>query len=259
MMTTERQIEATTYVRDPICGMTFPDSQARVMRTIDNEAVYFCSNHCAEQFDEQHACSATTGVVPPAVAMETLQWIELPLMPASGTTGIDSLKAHVIALAGVQHVIVNPNGTLLRVLFDPASASPATIIAGARAAGYSVGAASVVLPIKGIDCASCVVTIEQALHRTAGVIDATVNPATEQAHIQYQPGLVDLAGLTRTIEDAGYQVRAPKSPSPQEESPLDREEFDREQEYHTLLRKFWFAVAISAPVLLFSYPQFCQD
>lgn len=256
MMTTERQIEATTYVRDPICGMTFPESQARVMRTIDNEAVYFCSNHCAEQFDEQHARSATTGVVPPAVAMETLQWIELPLMPASGTTGIDSLKAHVIALAGVQHVIVNPNGTLLRVLFDPASASPATIIAGARAAGYSVGAASVVLPIKGIDCASCVVTIEQALHRTAGVIDATVNPATEQAHIQYQPGLVDLAGLTRTIEDAGYQVRAPKSPSPQEESPLDREEFDREQEYHTLLRKFWFAVAISAPVLLFSYPQF---
>lgn len=241
-------------VTDPICGMTFPVNQAHATRSAGEAVYYFCSDRCAERFDHQHARSATTGVMPSTAPTETLRWIELPVTLASGTTGIDSLQDHVAAIAGVRHVAVNPNGTLLHVLYDPTSASPATIIEAAQNAGYRIGASSIVLPIQGIHCASCVVTIEQALRRTAGVLEASVNPATEQVHIQYQPGLVDLAGLTRTIEDAGYRIRTPTSV--QAEPTLDREDRDRAHEYRTLLRKFWFAIAISVPVLLFSYPQF---
>ena len=263
-MTTEIHTNANTpptmMVTDPVCGMTFPASQAHTTRTVQGTTHFFCSDRCVEQFDQQQARSATTGVMPSVPPAETLQWIELPLTPASGTTGIDSLQAHIVAVDGVRHATVNPNGTLLHVLYDPASASPATIIEASQDAGYSIGASSIVLPIQGMHCASCVVTIEQALRHTAGVLDATVNPATEQVHIQYQPGLVDLAGLTEAIEDAGYQVRTPTPASSavaaQEESPLDQEELDRAYEYRTLLRKFWFAIAISIPVLLFSYPQF---
>jgi P-type Cu+ transporter len=39
------------------------------------------------------------------------------------------------------------------------------------------------------------------------------------------------------------------------ESALDREERDRRREYAVLLRKFWFAAILSAPVIVLSYPQ----
>jgi Cu+-exporting ATPase len=102
-------------------------------------------------------------------------------------------------------------------------------------------------------CASCVVTIEEALKQTRGVLSATVNPATQQAHVVYLPGLVDRLGLTHAVEAAGYRVRDETSPT---QTAIDRTEADRAREYRTLLRKFWFAAIISIPVIIFSYPQF---
>jgi Cu+-exporting ATPase len=242
-------------VTDPICGMSLVPDQAAATRALDGQTVYFCSARCVNQFDERQARSATTGVDSATKTSDAgvLRWIETPLTPVSGTAGIDSLEARVAALAGVQRVLVNPKGALLRVRYDPAKASPAAIIDRIEAAGYSPGAATTTLGIAGMYCGSCVSTIERQLRETPGVLAASVNLATEQAHVQYQPGLVDLAGLTRAIEEVGYQVRAP---APVAEPALDQEELDRAREYHTLLRKFWFAVVISVPVLLFSYPQF---
>ena len=241
---------------DPICRMPVQTDQATATRTVDNDTFYFCSQRCAAQFDHEHARSATTGVPPSSSSstVEALQWIELPLTPASGTTGIDSLRAQIDASAGVREVAVNPNATLLRVLYDPRITSLSDLIERARAAGYTVGSTSATLAIAGMQCASCVTTIEQALRKTPGVLAATVNLVIEQARVEYVPGLTDIAGLTRAVAAAGYSAR-PAVPIAAA-SDLDRQELDRAQEYRTLLRKFWFAAAISVPVLLFSYPQF---
>ena len=241
-------------VTDPVCGMTLAPEQAAATRAVDGETYYFCSDRCANQYDQRRARSATTGVAQSPAAADIFQWIELPVTPASGTTGIDSLQAHVSALPGIKQVLINPNGTLARVLYDSQATSLSAIVEGVEAAGYTVGSAHVDLAIQGMRCASCVATIEHALRQTAGVLDATINLATEQAQVHYVPGLVDLAGLTRAVEDAGYQVR---EVSPERSAPaLDREEQDRAHEERMLQRKFWFAVAISIPVVLFSYPSF---
>lgn len=255
MTTSSRRATGTaTSATDPICGMTLPIDQAAATRVMDGQTYYFCSARCVAQFDQQQARSATTGLAPSAAASGALQWIELTLTPASGTAGVDTLQARITAIAGVRRATVNPNETLLRTLYDPEVTSPSVIIERAQSAGYAIGIASVTLAIQGMRCASCVVTIEQALRRTRGVLDANVNLATEQATVKYQPGLVDFAGLARAITDAGYQTLAP---APRvEETTLDREEADRAREYRALLRKFWFAVAVSIPVLLFSYPQY---
>jgi len=109
------------------------------------------------------------------------------------------------------------------------------------------------ISIQGIHCASCVVTIEQALRTTPGVLEATVNAATQQAHVTYMPGMIDRAGLAHAVEEAGYTVS--QEPAAGETS-VDRADQDRAREYTTLLRKFWFAAIISIPVIVFSYPQF---
>ena len=56
-------------------------------------------------------------------------------------------------------------------------------------------------------CASCVNRIERFLKRTDGVLDATVNLATEQAIVQVDPQLVGRRELIRAVEAAGYDVR----------------------------------------------------
>jgi Cu+-exporting ATPase len=61
------------------------------------------------------------------------------------------------------------------------------------------------LKIEGMSCASCVTRIERALRAAPGVLDASVNLATETARVEAAPG-TDAAALTGVVEKAGYQV-----------------------------------------------------
>jgi len=61
------------------------------------------------------------------------------------------------------------------------------------------------LPIEGMTCASCVARVERALQKVSGVVEASVNLATESASVRSAPGL-GLADLRVAIEKAGYTV-----------------------------------------------------
>ena len=64
------------------------------------------------------------------------------------------------------------------------------------------------LPIEGMSCASCVGRVERALKQVRGVLDASVNLATERAEIRLSdPGV--RTDVIRAIEDAGYGVVSP--------------------------------------------------
>lgn len=254
-MTTDAKTPKGTIVTDPICGMAVDPKHAAATRTREGATYYFCSARCVAQFDQAQGVTSKDAAQPDATPTAgAFQQMQIPVRDLNGRQGAAYLEADLKQIAGVQQATVNAKGETVRILYDPQVVSVGGLIERIQAAGYSPGAATTELGIAGMYCGSCVSTIERALRKTPGVFDANVNLATEQAHIEYQPGLVDLTGLTRAIEDAGYQVRAP-TPA-QGEPTLDREEQDRAHEYRTLLRKFWFAIAISVPVLLFSYPQF---
>ncbi|MDQ3410531.1 MAG: heavy metal translocating P-type ATPase, partial [Chloroflexota bacterium] len=79
------------------------------------------------------------------------------------------------------------------------------------------GTREATLPITGMTCASCVRRVEKALVKVAGVAEASVNLATENARVSYDPALVQPAQLTAAVARAGYGVRelpaaAPASP-----------------------------------------------
>jgi Cu+-exporting ATPase len=69
---------------------------------------------------------------------------------------------------------------------------------------------SVELSIDGMTCASCAHRIEKKLNKLEGV-SATVNFATEKAHVQYGTA-VTADQLVATVEDAGYQAHLPEEP-----------------------------------------------
>jgi len=66
------------------------------------------------------------------------------------------------------------------------------------------------LPITGMTCANCAMTIERNLGRREGVEEATVNFATERATVVFDPALVKDDELVDLIEDIGYGVATAK-------------------------------------------------
>ncbi len=62
------------------------------------------------------------------------------------------------------------------------------------------------LPLLGMDCASCATTIERALRATPGVAEARVQLGTERAHVRYDPERVTLPELIGAVEASGYRV-----------------------------------------------------
>ena len=65
--------------------------------------------------------------------------------------------------------------------------------------------------IGGMTCASCVARVEKALKKLPGVLNATVNLATESAHIDVATADVTDARLRRAVRDAGYEPRTPEA------------------------------------------------
>ena len=65
---------------------------------------------------------------------------------------------------------------------------------------------STTLPVAGMNCASCVVNVEQVLKNVAGVASAKVNLATGSAAVQYDPSQATLGDMKKAIEDIGYKV-----------------------------------------------------
>ncbi len=59
-------------------------------------------------------------------------------------------------------------------------------------------------PIIGMHCASCAKLIERKLKKTPGVKEASVNYASEQADVEYDPSLCSVESLERAVKEAGY-------------------------------------------------------
>ncbi|MBC2654961.1 copper-translocating P-type ATPase [Pseudomonas sp. MSSRFD41] len=106
-------------------------------------------------------------------------------------------------VAGAAAVSVNLATEQARVE-APGGSLPA-LLAAVENAGYSVPVQSLELSIGGMTCATCAGRVERALSKVAGVRSASVNLATERAHLELL-GQVDPAQLIEAVTKAGYSA-----------------------------------------------------
>src|SRR3546814_9434464 len=66
-------------------------------------------------------------------------------------------------------------------------------------------ATTIDLPVEGMTCASCAGRVEKALRGVPGVTAASVNLASETAHVEFGPG-GGLQPLVEAVAKAGYSV-----------------------------------------------------
>jgi len=158
----------------------------------------------------------------------------------------------IAAVSGVTAAHVNPSTKIARVEYDPSKTKFSAILQAVRAGGYTPGTATARIPIDGMHCSSCVIRVELALRTTPGILSARANLGPNAVDIEYDPETVDFDAIRKAIASAGYRVAEPKI-DPASET-LDPAEAANEQEYRNLMRKFWFAAAISVPVMALSYP-----
>jgi Cu+-exporting ATPase len=106
------------------------------------------------------------------------------------------------------------------------------------------------LQIGGMTCASCAARIEKKLNRMPGV-EASVNYATEKAHVVLQEG-TEVAAAIATVEATGYTATLPAPPRPPvatSGAPGSAEPVE-DPEVASLRRRLIVSTALMLPVLV---------
>ncbi len=89
---------------------------------------------------------------------------------------------------------------------DPGSFVKATGPTKATSKTTRDGTEKLQIPIVGMDCAACVVTIEKAVRKLPGVKRASVNYATEKLYAEYRPEQVQTNRIVEAVKSAGYKT-----------------------------------------------------
>ncbi len=122
------------------------------------------------------------------------------------------------------------------------------------------GSRTIMLPVEGMTCASCVLRVEQALEKVEGVESASVNLATEQATVKYDPSRTSAGEMASAVEEAGYSlfvgdedsVRAGATASDGITMNSDATAARREKAYRQLRSEFMFSLALAIPIIALS-------
>jgi Cu+-exporting ATPase len=99
------------------------------------------------------------------------------------------------------------------------------------------------LELEGMTCASCAGRIERKLNKLEGV-EATVNLASEEAAVAFDPARVGVEELIRAVEAAGYGASLPRAASDTTQTG------SAERVAGSLLRRLVVAAGLSAPLVL---------
>jgi P-type Cu+ transporter len=112
------------------------------------------------------------------------------------------------------------------------------------------------LPVTGMTCASCVRRVEKALNRVEGVQEASVNLATEKAHVAFDPSVASLDQLRAAVEKAGYALGSVPEAAAAEsaEKPVDDVlQREREKELDDLRRKWSVSLAVGLALMALGF------
>ncbi|MHB8136391.1 MAG: cation transporter, partial [Anaerolineaceae bacterium] len=246
-------------IKDPVCGMEIDPNSAFTSREHMGHKYFFCSEDCVNKFDknphqyvlmtEDPIGSATTGFNPDTRVLQ----VELPILGLAkeGQPGGELIQKALRKLIGIERVIVNSTSGIVVVDYDHQVIQIQGIVNAIKKTGYQVGGTKTRIGIENIRCTSCVGFIETELKLSPGVLDASVNIATQEATVDYLPEQTTLSRLNSAIESWGYKTKPALS-----EEPADQQQAANDKEYLRLMKQFWFATIISLPVLITAYPQF---
>ena len=164
---------------------------------------------------------------------------DLPIDGMTCASCAGRVEKSLAKVPGVRSVSVNLATEQARVE-APADSLPA-LVEAVQQAVYSVPAHSLELDVSGMTCASCAGRVEKALARVPGVKSASVNLATERAHIELL-GQVDPGLLINAVTQAGYGASLHQSEKTTED--------DQQKRLHRERWALTLAIVLALPLVL---------
>ncbi|MBN8727911.1 MAG: copper-translocating P-type ATPase [Xanthomonadales bacterium] len=138
-----------------------------------------------------------------AIADETL--VRLPIEGMTCASCAGRVERALKDLPGVEDATINLATELAEVRGTPLPAMDA-LRRAVQSAGYRVATGETELAIEGMTCATCAGRVERALQAVPGVLEASVNLATERARVR-TAGPADVERLASAVAAAGYAAR----------------------------------------------------
>ncbi len=106
----------------------------------------------------------------------------------------------------------------------------------------------ITLTLLGMTCTNCSNTIQRRLNKLDGVLEATVNFASEKASVTYLPDMLGREELVAVVRKAGFDVVEPVDG----EANQDAEAAAREADIHHQWRRLSVGVIFTLPLFLMS-------
>jgi P-type Cu+ transporter len=173
-------------------------------------------------------------------------------LPITGMTCANcaaNIERGVKKLKGIVDASVNFAAESAAVSFDPQQLQLRDVVEKIHKAGFGVPTTKIEMPVTGMTCTNCAANIERSLNKkTAGVVKAAVNFATERVAVEYIPGTLDLDGIVAAIEKAGFGAIPPEAGLDEE----DTERKIRDAEIKDQTRKFTVGVLFAVPLFVLS-------
>ncbi|HET6444256.1 MAG TPA: heavy metal translocating P-type ATPase [candidate division Zixibacteria bacterium] len=184
--------------------------------------------------------------------MSELEQLTFPVLGMTCANCVAAVERNSKKATGVIDANVNFASEKVTVTYDPAIADAkavtVNVIERVKRAGYEIPEAHLELPLLGMTCANCANTIEQRLNKTDGVLEASVNFASEKASVTYTPGAVTRAELVAAVRQAGYDVVEVAG----DEELEDAEAAARKGEIRHQQKRFIVGLIFSTPLFLLS-------
>ena len=100
-------------------------------------------------------------------------------------------------------------------------------------------------PVLGMSCASCAASAQSAVQQKNGVVNASVNFATGNLAVEYNPDETNVEAIQKAIQDVGYDLLLENESTQQ-----DTLEAIHAERYQKLKTKTIWAVILSIPVVV---------
>jgi len=175
--------------------------------------------------------------------------ITIPLTGMSCANCALAVERTVKRVPGVKAASVNFATEQASLSFDPDLVQVEKLVEKIQDAGYGVAKATVDIPVTGMTCANCAMTIERTLKKKVpGVVNASVNFASERASVEYIPSLTGIDEMIHAIERAGYGAIRPDDTLEGDDAELQA----RRAEIKDQTAKFAVGLVFTIPLFILS-------
>ncbi len=175
--------------------------------------------------------------------------VSFPVMGMTCANCALTIERNLKKLDGILEAKVNFAQDEVSVTFQPKKIRLKDIIEIIYDLGYRVPVKSIEIPVTGMTCVNCAMAIERALNkRVNGIVNASVNFASETAYVEYIPEVVAIEDIIAAIKETGYGAIIPEDVESGEDVAIEL----HKREIRAQTRKFLTGLFFTLPLFILS-------